>query len=843
MRCPEASLGCTPGTAQSLTRGRRGRRGLPPLGAALALLVACVAAAALPRATAFYLEGVAPRTYMTGERVSVLANALSSSETLLPVAMGDVPYCVGEHASRATMNLGEILKGDDVVATPLEPVVGETVACAPVCTRELTGAEVTRLADLVRAGYVVNLVADNLPGAQLNLALHDPGEADSGNTIVVTGGFPLGFTVAGSRDAWDQTDEGTYLNTHWDLDFKVQAVDGGGVRIVGFFVRPSSGECSSTGGALSTQTYLDDGVVRLTPGQPATINFTYGVRWLPSDVPWSHRWEQYWTSTSDAELDVHTFSAINSAIVCAVLVGSLSVVLVRLLRSRSAARDYTVLPSGLPGRAADAELRGWEAIHADVFRPPSKPTLFAVCVAAGMQVASAAVAVMVLSVLGFLSPSNRGGIILASLLAFAGSGAVGGYNAVRVLKMFKSGRVEVAPRAPQPQADVTADDPRDGDSDEGSSTRLAIGVNADAEVKGDDDRWSHGTDRDPAAGESQSGTQRDHAESAATVSAAAADEPPPSRREHRASRLPGVSGPSVVRGFFLLGYGRVLAWVCAVPAALSALFLVEQLCVRVGAVGSTAMPTTLRVPPSAIASFLLVLLVVGVPMGALGAFLGYLRDAIRHPVATSPVPRQVPPATLRARWRQVATGVGALVLPFNAIFVEFYFVLVSITMRRYYYEFGYLALAMVHCAVTAAACGLAFTFYGMLRREDYRWWWPCFVAAGSTGVVTFLYCCSFLLTRLHTPLASAGAAVFLLGALATSVALFFACGALGYYATHLVLCKLYSLHALALPESVVAMSSAWERLFWPKAAAIVLGGFIVIMVAAAGVGEVVTTVV
>jgi transmembrane 9 superfamily member 2/4 len=69
--------------------------------------------------------------------------------------------------------------------------------------------------------------------------------------------------------------------------------------------------------------------------------------------------------------------------------------------------------------AEDArEESGWKLVFADVFRPPQRASLLAVMVGGGLQVVVMAGATLAFAVLGVLSPSNRGGLMVAVLMLF-----------------------------------------------------------------------------------------------------------------------------------------------------------------------------------------------------------------------------------------------------------------------------------------------------------------------------------------------------------------------------------------------------------------------------------------
>ncbi|KAJ0616719.1 putative nonaspanin (TM9SF) [Helianthus annuus] len=65
------------------------------------------------------------------------------------------------------------------------------------------------------------------------------------------------------------------------------------------------------------------------------------------------------------------------------------------------------------------EETGWKVVHGDVFRPPVNSGLLSVYVGAGVQISGMTLTTLIFALLGFLSPSNRGGLMTAMVLSWA----------------------------------------------------------------------------------------------------------------------------------------------------------------------------------------------------------------------------------------------------------------------------------------------------------------------------------------------------------------------------------------------------------------------------------------
>ena len=119
--------------------------------------------------------------------------------------------------------------------------------------------------------------------------------------------------------------------------------------------------------------------------------------------------------------DVHVFSIVNSLLIVVFLTGMVAMILLRTLH-----RDLTRYNMTDEERAEEREETGWKLVHGDVFRPPNNPMLFSVTVGTGVQVFYMSIVTLVFAAIGFLSPANRGSLMIAVLLLFVLMGILGG---------------------------------------------------------------------------------------------------------------------------------------------------------------------------------------------------------------------------------------------------------------------------------------------------------------------------------------------------------------------------------------------------------------------------------
>lgn len=86
------------------------------------LPVFAILSAVVLQSSAFYLPGVAPSDYKTGDRVPLDVNALSSNDTVLPYDYyyKQFGFCKPENLVKRTESLGAILFGDRLMSSPFE---------------------------------------------------------------------------------------------------------------------------------------------------------------------------------------------------------------------------------------------------------------------------------------------------------------------------------------------------------------------------------------------------------------------------------------------------------------------------------------------------------------------------------------------------------------------------------------------------------------------------------------------------------------------------------------------------------------------------------------------------
>ncbi|KAI8585494.1 hypothetical protein BDZ88DRAFT_432524 [Geranomyces variabilis] len=204
-----------------------------------------------------------------------------------------------------------------------------------------------------------------------------------------------------------------------------------------------------------------------------------------------------------------------------------------------------------------------------------------------------------------------------------------------------------------------------------------------------------------------------------------------------------VAGYTSARYYKMFGGEKwkrnVLMTASLVPGTVFAIFLTLNFFL-IGAKSSGAVPF------GTLFALFSMWFLVSAPLCFLGAYFGYKKPKLEHPVRTNQIPRQIPEQPLYLR-RVPSILIGGI-LPFGAIFIELYFIMASIWDNRVYYVFGFLFLVFVILVLTCSQVTVLMCYF-QLCAEDYRWWWRAFMTSGASAFYVFLYGLLYYYTRLE----------------------------------------------------------------------------------------------
>jgi len=380
----------------------------------------------------FYLPGVLPHSYASGDEVELKVNKLSSVHTQVPFNYYSLKYC-HPHGGIVpySENLGEFLSGDRIENSPYEISMLEDSFCKVLCQMKLNRAASEDFKRSINNQYHNNWIIDNLPAASI---------LDSDHFITTEYvGFPVGF-----KEGHDY-----FLYNHVNIILEYSRVEVDGYRIVGFYVEPLSIKHRFAGGRnwdgqgeapplASCDSFEHTEYSAEREGQKigeSQVVYTYDVQWRSSDIQWASRWDVYLSNNNTSSDKVHWFSIVNSVVIVLFLAFMVAMILIRTL-NRDISRYNRVMTD--EDKADAAEEFGWKLVHADVFRPPTQfPMLFCIMIGTGTQLFGCVFFMILFAAIGFLSPANRGSLMIALVFIFVLMGSIAGYTSARLYKTFK----------------------------------------------------------------------------------------------------------------------------------------------------------------------------------------------------------------------------------------------------------------------------------------------------------------------------------------------------------------------------------------------------------------------
>lgn len=627
--------------------------------------------------------GYSIKSYRDNEAIPVFVNKIFSDSTQLQYAYFELPFVCPptgkKHGSpfrsghSISLNLGEVLRGDRVMASDFDVVMGKDVECQFLCNRPIDRQAVKRAKELIMDGYVAEWIMDNLPGATSFITV------DRSQKYYATG-FKLGYLDFSPMDGKPTY----YIHNHFTFVIRWRKAPGkagqrGEKVIVGFEIHAKSIDASdrradgcprqthiehdglalhipSNNTRLAHQytdsSYIPEHDVDVDDGATLPIPYTYSVYFRKEDkVEWWNRWDLYFNNQREGT-KTHWLAILNSLVISGMLGVTVFVIWGKTVlgdvkghgdgameegkirpkrrKSKSGSRTPKLgenISNGLLDKSleedeldTDDELEdvaGWKLLHGDVFRTPGYSGLLSPLVGSGMQLLFMAAGLLLLSCLGILNPSFRGGFLSVGIGLFVFAGVFSGYFSGRLYRTFGGHNW-------RKNAMIVS-----------SPARLSL-------------FWRFKCVRIDT------------------------------NSLHQTSLLfPGLL-------FCLVFFLNLFVWAQA---------------------SSTALPF------GTLVGLLALWLLIQVPLVYLGSWFGYMRTKPwEHPTRTNAIARQIPPQSwyLRTVHGTLLTGL----VPFTVLFVELLFVFRNLLQDKsgHYYVFGYLSIVCTILIVTVAEVTIIATY-------------------------------------------------------------------------------------------------------------------------------------
>jgi transmembrane 9 superfamily protein 2/4 len=219
----------------------------------------------------------------------------------------------------------------------------------------------------------------------------------------------------------------------------------------------------------------------------------------------------------------------------------------------------------------------------------------------------------------------------------------------------------------------------------------------------------------------------------------------------------------------------------AFPGTVFAIYFVINMCER-GVHSSGAVPF------GTLVSLVALWFGISVPLVFFGSYFAQRKPLPEDPVRTNQIPRQVPEQV----WYMspVLSVLMGGILPFGAVFIELFFILLALWGNQLYYIFGFLLIVFIILIITCAEITVVMCYF-QLCAEDYNWWWRSFLTAGASAFYMFLYAIFYFISNLDIEKFVSGLLYFGYTLIMT-IAFFVLTGSIGFYACYFFVRKIYS---------------------------------------------------
>ncbi|XP_048389054.1 transmembrane 9 superfamily member 2 isoform X4 [Stegostoma tigrinum] len=179
---------------------------------------------------------------------------------------------------------------------------------------------------------------------------------------------------------------------------------------------------------------------------------------------------------------------------------------------------------------------------------------------------------------------------------------------------------------------------------------------------------------------------------------------------------------------------------------------------------------------------------ISVPLTFLGAYFGFKKQTIEHPVRVNQIPRQIPDQSFYTKSTPGIIMGG--ILPFGCIFIQLFFILNSIWSHQMYYMFGFLFLVFIILIFTCSEATVLLCYFHLCA-ENYHWQWRSFLTSGFTAVYFLIYAVHYFYSKLQIT-GTASIILYFGYTMIMTLIFFLLTGTIGYIACFWFVTKIYS---------------------------------------------------
>ncbi|KAM1116184.1 hypothetical protein TB2_006614 [Malus domestica] len=324
----------------------------------------------VPSATA----SASDHSYNVGDHVPLFVNKVgplnNPSETY---HYYDLPFCYPDPVIQKKESIGEVLNGDRLANSLYQLNFRQYKAGESLCQKKLKVVDIVKFRNVISNEFYFQMYYDDLP--------------------------VWGYIGKVEDESWEKRTK-YYLFTHLSFDV---LYNGNQVIEIHAFSDPNH-------------------AVDITEDVDIDIEFTYSVNWNTTSTQFQNRMDKYSkASLLPVRQKIHWFSFINSIIIIVLLMGLLTLLIMRRLKN-----DLRKFSNS--DEEEDKEV-GWKYIHGDVFRYPPNMPLFCAVLGVGTQLLAMLFILFLLALFGVLYPYNRGALFTSLVFIYTLTSIIAGYTA------------------------------------------------------------------------------------------------------------------------------------------------------------------------------------------------------------------------------------------------------------------------------------------------------------------------------------------------------------------------------------------------------------------------------
>eukprot|EP00743_Colponemidia_sp_Colp-15_P002200 GILK01002386.1.p1 GENE.GILK01002386.1~~GILK01002386.1.p1 ORF type:complete len:577 (-),score=89.61 GILK01002386.1:135-1865(-) len=175
---------------------------------------------------------------------------------------------------------------------------------------------------------------------------------------------------------------------------------------------------------IANVSYDPDLRVDITDAKDLRVQFSYTVKWSPSDVPFESRMDVYtWNAFAAHAYEIHWLSIVNSFVLVLLLTAFLAIILMRVVKTEFSRGEDDIM----------GDETGWKLLHGDVFRYPPHKSLFCSILGAGSQLVVLVFSLVSLRTVGFYY-GTRGALVTGAIVCYALTAGIAGYVSGAIYK-------------------------------------------------------------------------------------------------------------------------------------------------------------------------------------------------------------------------------------------------------------------------------------------------------------------------------------------------------------------------------------------------------------------------